>query len=186
MPLGRPTVVAPEASAFAGLLDLVFATFSGVGETSFAFAGLLALVLVFSIGAGDLLAWRVGAFAGLFDRLLRPMSDGWTWISSAGLRDLALGLPIGAGDLLTVRVAGFFGLWLRARMGLLSDASRSRLAGLLAGLLDREAARLDGLVTRPANTWSILSMYSSWVNPEAFHSAFQSAFHSAFRRSIRA
>ena len=74
MPLVRP--VAGEASAFTGLLDLVFATFSGAGEASFAFAGLLALVFGFSMGAGDLLARRVGAFAGLFDRLLRPVSAG--------------------------------------------------------------------------------------------------------------
>ena len=153
MPLVRPEVVACEASAFAGLLDLVFAIFSGTGEASFALAGLLALVLSFPTGAGDLLAWRVGAFAGLLDRLLRPASVGWTWTTSAGLRDLVLGLPTGTGDLLlAVRVAVFFGLWLRARTGLLTDASRSRLIGLFAGLLDRDAARLAGLATRPPNT----------------------------------
>lgn len=153
MPLIRPEVVVPEVSTFAGLLDLVFATFNGAGEASFAFAGLLALVLMFSMGAGDLLAWRMGAFAGLLDRLLRPVSVGWTWTTSAGLRDLVLGLPTGAGDLLlAVRVAIFFGLWLRARTGLLTDASRSRLIGLFAGLLDRDAARLAGLATRPPNT----------------------------------
>ena len=154
MPLVRPGAVACEASAFEGLLDLVFATFSGAGEASFALAGLLALVLSFPTGAGDLLAWRVGVFAGLFDRLLRLVSAGWVWTTSAGLRDLVLGLPTGAGDLLAMRVAAFFGLWLRARTGLLTDASRSRLVGLLAGLLDRDAARLDGLATRPAATWS--------------------------------
>lgn len=93
MPLVRLEVVAWEASSFAGLLDLVFATFKGVGEASFAFAGLLALVLIVSTGAGDLLAWRVGTFAGLFDRLSRPVSAGWALITSAGLRDLVLGLP---------------------------------------------------------------------------------------------
>lgn len=179
MPLVRPEVVACEASAFAGLLDLVFATFSGAGEASFAFAGLLALVLIVSTGAGDLLAWRVGAFAGLFDRLLRPVSAGLAWTTSAGLRDLLLGLPTGAGDLLlAVRVAAFFGLWLRARMGLLTDTSRSRLIGLLAGLLDREAARLAGLATRPPNTWSLHSFLDS---PEAFKSASRSALLSSAR-----
>ena len=78
MPLVRPTAVACEASAFAGLLDLVFVTLSGAGEASFAFAGLLDLVLVVSMGAGDLLARRVGAFAGLFDRFWRPVSAGCT------------------------------------------------------------------------------------------------------------
>lgn len=150
MPLVRP--VAGEASAFAGLLDLVLVTFSGVGGASFAFAGLLDLVLVVSIGAGDLLARRVGALAGLFDRLLRTVSAGCALATSAGLRALVLGLPTGAGDLDAVRVAAFFGLWLRARTGLLTDASRSRLTGLLAGLLEREAARRAGLTTRPAST----------------------------------
>ena len=75
---------------------------------------------------------------------------------------------MGAGDLDAVRVAAFIGLWLRARTGLLTDASRWRLTGLLAGLLDREVARLDGLTTRPANTWSL---YCSNVNPDASISA---------------
>ena len=96
----------------------------------------------------------MGAFAGLFDRPLRPVSVGCASVTSDGLRDLVLGLSLGAGDLVGVRAAAFFGLWLRARTGLLTDVSRSRLVGLFAGLFDREAARPDGLATRPVITRS--------------------------------
>lgn len=43
----------------------------------------------------------------------------------------------------------FAGLLLRVRTGRLTDASLSRLEFFFAGLLDLEAARLAGLVTRP-------------------------------------
>jgi hypothetical protein len=112
VPLVRPALGDCEAFAFTELLDLVFATANGGGEDWRAFAGLLALALAFSMGAGDLLAWRVGAFAGLLDRLLRPVPVGCAFAISAGLRDLVLSLSIGAGDLDVVRVAAFFGLWL--------------------------------------------------------------------------
>jgi hypothetical protein len=81
-----------------------------------------------------------------------------------------------------VRVAAFLGLWLRARTGLLTDASRSRLIGLLAGLFDREAARLEDLTTRPAKTWSL---YCSSVSPNAFASALCSAILSTARSCPR-
>jgi hypothetical protein len=160
-----------EVSAFAGLRDLVFATSIGAGELLLvvrdvdALEELLDLVLGFAMGAGDLLVRRAGALTGLFDRLLLSFTSvGCASTVFEGLIDLVLRASMGAGDLLTRRAGALAGLWLRERTGLLIEDARSRLAGLLAGLLDLEAARLAGLVTRPAATRSALSLRNSFKN----------------------
>jgi hypothetical protein len=119
------------------------------------------------MGAGDLLVRRAGALAGLFDRLLFSFASvGCASTAFEGLLGRVWRASMGAGDLLTRRAGAFAGLSLRERTGLLIEDARSRLAGLLAGLFDLEAARLEGLVTRPATTRAALCsrnslMYSS-------------------------
>jgi hypothetical protein len=166
-----------EVSAFAGLRDLVLATSIGAGESLLfprpalvfgevaAFVGLLDLVLGLAMGAGDLLVRRAGALTGLFERLLLSFTSvGCASTVFEGLMDRVLRASMGAGDLLTRRAGDLAGLWLRERTGLLIEDARSRLAGLFAGLFDLDAARLAGLVTRPAATRSVLSLRNSFKN----------------------